>query len=330
MDRTAFDQLAHRLSGTARRRALLAGLATVGLAGGVAAAPDAATAKKKKKKTTICRNGQTLSVVKKKKQKHLKPGDTAGACPAASTTARPGTTATSTSTTSTTPGPVCPSANLQQAINNAPSGSTLRLCAGTFRVTQTLEIEKDLTLIGAGEDQTILDGEDQVPVLVVGGSRTVTLEDLTITRGNAGADTSGGGIINNGNLTLRRMAVTLCAAVNGGGIINYLGSTLTMEAGSRLEGNTAADEGGGVANNQGTIIMNQGSRVVDNTAHRHGGGILTFGSLTLNAGSFVEHNTAVTGEGGGIRHASGPLTLKPDSVVRNNNPDQCQSTSGAC
>ncbi|MBL8127095.1 MAG: hypothetical protein U0Z70_24005 [Thermomicrobiales bacterium] len=87
MDGAAFDQLIRRLKFAAGRRPLLAGLAAAGLAGGVAARPDLTTARKrkKKKKVTICRNGQTISVVKKKKRKHLKPGDTAGKCPATTT-----------------------------------------------------------------------------------------------------------------------------------------------------------------------------------------------------------------------------------------------------
>ena len=36
---------------------------------------------RKKKKVTLCRNRQTIQVTKKKKQKHLQPGDTEGPCP---------------------------------------------------------------------------------------------------------------------------------------------------------------------------------------------------------------------------------------------------------
>ncbi|MFT4036857.1 MAG: hypothetical protein QM692_01655 [Thermomicrobiales bacterium] len=100
MDGAAFDEMVQRLTRPAGRRALLAGLAVAGVAGGLAR--DAATAKKKKKpkKVTICRNGQTLSVTKKKKNKHLQPGDTTGACKA---TTRP-------PSTSTTQPPRCPAA----------------------------------------------------------------------------------------------------------------------------------------------------------------------------------------------------------------------------
>ena len=71
MDGTAWDQLVERLTLSRGRRSLLAGLAGAGLMGGATPGPETAIAKKKNK-VTICRNGQTLSVTKKKKQKHEK------------------------------------------------------------------------------------------------------------------------------------------------------------------------------------------------------------------------------------------------------------------
>lgn len=92
MDGAAFDRVIQRLHLAAGRRSVLTSLAGAGLAVSAASAVDTVTAKKKKKKVTICRNGQTLSVTKKKKGKHLQPGDTAGPCP--STTRPPATTTT--------------------------------------------------------------------------------------------------------------------------------------------------------------------------------------------------------------------------------------------
>lgn len=326
MEGGAFDRLVHRLRATARRRTLLAGLAA-GLAGSAVIAADSG-AKKKKKKTTICRNGQTLSVVKKKQQKHLKPGDTAGACPAAGTTARPGTTVTS-----TTSGPTCPDLkpgdDLQAAIDAAEPESTLRLCPGTFRITSPLKIENDVILKGAGKAQTILDGEDATRVLEVGLARTVTVQDLTITRGTVQENNSGGGIANSGNLTLRRMAVTFCTASLGGGIANFGDGVLTMGVDSTVDRNTAITGGGGIFN-IGRVFMNEGSFVTDNTAANGGGIVQITGDLTLNAGSFVTDNTATTGTGGGIHQAAGTVTLKSDSHVERNEPDNCEPAIDGC
>lgn len=89
MEEKRFDALVARLTrGLSRRNAMAALAAAVG-AGQL---PDHAEARRKKKKVTICRNGQTLSVTKKKKRKHLRAGDAAGPCPAPGTTSRPTTT----------------------------------------------------------------------------------------------------------------------------------------------------------------------------------------------------------------------------------------------
>lgn len=331
MDGTTWERLVERLQRSAARRSLLAGVAGAGLLGGAALPPDNAWAKKrKKKKVTICRNGQTLSVTKKKKQKHLLPGDTPGACPVPGTTARPTST---TSTSTTTSGPVCPDVkpadDLQAAIDAAMSGSTLTLCPGTFRITTTLVIEKDLTLTGAGDGQTILDGENQVRVLLIGGSRTVSVEHLTVTRGFAAGEERGGGIVNSGDLTLRRMTVSFCEAFKGGGVGLFTGTTLTMNENSIIEHNTARSDGGGILND-GTVTMNEGSFVQNNAAPSGGGGgVMSLGgTLTMNAGSFVLENAATVG--GGLSGGPAQVTLKNGSTVAGNTPDDCQPDIGSC
>lgn len=185
----------------------------------------------------------------------------------------------------------------------AASGSTLRLCPGTFRVTSTLAIEKDLILVGEGADETILNGEDQDRVLVVGGARTVTVEHLTITQGFAAGEERCGSIANSGDLALHRMTVSSCEAHMGGGVALLVGSALTM-LGSRIERNTARDDGGGILNG-GTVTMNEGSFVTDNTALGEEGG-------------------------GGISGFGANVTLNDGSVVAGNDPDDCDTESGDC
>jgi len=222
---------------------------------------------------------------------------------------------------------VKPADNLQAAIDAAASGVTVRLCPGTFRVTSTLMIEKDLTLAGAGVEETILDGEGQVRVLAVGGARTVTVRDLTITRGFAAGEERGGGIVNSGDLTLHRMTVSFCEAHKGGGVALFLGNSLTMLA-SKIERSTARDDGGGIIND-GTVTMNEGSFVTGNTAGSDGGGIMTVvGKLTMNGISFVTENTAL--DGGGIGGFGDGVTLNNGSTVAGNDPNDCDTESGDC
>ena len=81
MDSSSFDRLVRVIgAGASRRGVLHSAFATVvGL--GALSLPGAEVAEAKKKKVTICHSGQTLKVSKKSKKKHLKHGDTLGACP---------------------------------------------------------------------------------------------------------------------------------------------------------------------------------------------------------------------------------------------------------
>jgi hypothetical protein len=107
---------------------------------------------------------------------------------------------------------------------------------------------------------------------------------------------------------------------DGGGICDS--STLTL-SGSSVYGNTAGF-GAGLYDNDGTESVIR-STVTRNTASDQGGGIydVNGGTMTLTR-SAVEDNTADggPGSGGGIYNASGTVTLDR-SWARTNNPDNC-------
>ena len=158
--------------------------------------------------------------------------------------------------------------DLQAAIDGASPGATLTLCAGTWTLTRTVEITKNLTLIGAGTGQTIVDGGRQsarggVRVLAIAHGATVTVRDLTITNGVADDPRhlgNGGGIAvgTNCTLTLQHSSVTNNAATHdGGGLYVDSNGTLTL-AGSSVTGNTAL-YGGGIYAFFGTVNLEASS-----------------------------------------------------------------------
>jgi hypothetical protein len=211
---------------------------------------------------------------------------------------------------------------LQEAIDAAAAGNILTLCAGTWLLTETVEIFKRLTLVGAGAGQTILDGQNLVRVLDTqeDTGTGVRLRDLTITRGNFA---NGGGIVNAGTLTLTGVAVTgSTAAEYGGGIENS--GTLTLQNGTRVTGNTATGfGGGGIDNSGGSVTLQDGSRVSGNTAATEGGGIYNdHGTVTLEAGSIVGGDTLadvnMANWGGGIYNEAGTVTLQNGCRVSGN------------
>jgi hypothetical protein len=188
-----------------------------------------------------------------------------------------------------------PTQGLQEAIDAKKAGATLKLCAGTWTVNNTITINKKLTLRGAGAGQTSLDGNgaNDIRVLRIASGAQVTLQALKISGGNAtggGDESNGGGIFNDGTATLMSVTVTANTAAGSGGGIGNSG-TLTLKQGSSVTVNTAV-AGGGIANDStGTVNLEAGSDVTLNTATgSSGSGIFNAGTVTLDSGALVCDN----------------------------------------
>jgi len=209
----------------------------------------------------------------------------------------------------------CPQDNLQAAIDAAAPGATIEVsgtCTGTFTIT------KDLTI--KGQPATTLDGGGTGIVVTVDQGATAVLDTLTIQHGNTppGAR-GGGGIVNDGAVTLEDSTVSgNTATLGGGGIFNDSG-TVTLKD-STVSANTA--DGGGGIYNTGAVTLKD-STVSGNTANDEGGGINNnSGTVTLED-STVSGNTAHFGVGGGISNNLGATATLTDSTVSGNTPDNC-------
>ena len=130
MDSISFDRLVRVMSDDASRRGVLhsAFAAVAGFGMTSMLSLEQAEAKKRKKKVTLCHSGQTITVGKKKKKKHLKHGDTIGACQTGTTTTPP--------PGGKTPGTLCDTSGECAAPNvcDIPvndSGGDKRCCAPT-------------------------------------------------------------------------------------------------------------------------------------------------------------------------------------------------------
>jgi uncharacterized protein YjbI with pentapeptide repeats len=215
----------------------------------------------------------------------------------------------------------CPFTTLGPAVDATDDGGTIRICPGTYRTLDVI-IFKDVTIVGAGDGAggTILDGERQARVLDIDDA-TVTIRDLTVTRGGVTGFDLGGGIFvgSVSTLTLERVQVTDNAnGLLGGGIIVdttstlhlrqsavtnnrvdiegqgggiYNQGTVTLNA-SRIAGNVVPDgPGGGIFNTEGAMVaLTNGSQVTENMAER-GGGVFNQGQLTVSGGSTITGNT---------------------------------------
>jgi hypothetical protein len=179
------------------------------------------------------------------------------------------------------------------------------------------------------------------------GGGTVTLQDDSRVAGNTA--TEGGGIYNSNNGSVSMEAGSIVggdtaadanSAMFGGGIYNSeFGGVLILQNGSRISGNIATQNGGGIANS-GTLTMEAGSTVGGDTAAEAnsanvlGGGIYNAGTVTLENGSRVVGNTSGD-TGGGIYNDGGTVNVADQALVCNNTPadDQCAGdppSTGQC
>lgn len=174
-------------------------------------------------------------------------------------------------------------------LNDAGAGgSTVTLGSGQFQLTLgQLVANKSVTINGAGPAASVVLGSTGARVIQIGsGASPVTITALAIENGRAtGGDSEGGGIANDGSLTLRSVTVQGNSGTIGGGIVDV--GSLTLQSGVLIAKNHAF----GI----------DGSRILG-----EGGGIAEFGTLTASgavlsgneAGGFV--NGADNGFGGNL------------------------------
>ena len=198
---------------------------------------------------------------------------------------------------------VNPGANIQNAVTVVGSGGTINIAAGTY--TGRYTVGKTVTITGAGEASTVLDGSAGGSVFTISASGfTVTMNSFSITNGKA---LQGGGIMMSaGTLTLNN--VTLYAnRVSGtgndeGGALWFGGTTLLINQ-STFRDNVGTDfagidKGGALMINSGNARINQS--VFYNNTGMYGGAIYNSATLLTIDNSTLANNIA-SDAGGAIR-----------------------------
>jgi len=199
---------------------------------------------------------------------------------------------------------------LQAQINAAATGAVVNLSPGVY--TETLVLDRNITLNGQWWDKPVLSGGYVGTALRVLPGANVTLRGVAIRYGSTSG--AGGGILNEGTLTLDHCLVADNAAATGGGIANL--SKLTVYQ-SVISNNYATTFGGGFYGASNSMALVTNSTFVANLADT-GGGIFNLGTNTL-AGSLIANNLAsgATGLGGGLRSTAGLVQLINTTVSGN-------------
>jgi hypothetical protein len=216
--------------------------------------------------------------------------------------------------------------SLRQAIADAAGGDTIVLdISGTITLSGgALAVMKDLTITGPGASVLTIDARGASRVFEIGSlwlPVSVTISGMTLVNGAAAF---GGGILNDGTLTLAGARLSGHTASNDGGAIFNRGTLHLLDA--RVTANRAM-VGGGV-NNHGVASIVR-STIAFNTADGSFGGIgggiasQTDGfagvpaveALTIRD-SVIASNTASL-RGGAIANASGLLTIITSTITGN-------------
>ncbi len=183
--------------------------------------------------------------------------------------------------------------------------STLELCETAFPEVI------DATTPGVGT--VTVDGMNSFGVIVVGSSTTADLEGLSVSDGSA---TYGGGIDNEGTLTLTDVTLSSNTATEGGAIYN--GGRLTITGGT-VSGNTATFIGGGICNAFGDVRIGGDCSIASNSGS-YGGGVCQVGGAVTITGSTLKNNMAAY-DGGGILVYGGSLTIGASTLSGNTAED---------
>lgn len=237
---------------------------------------------------------------------------------------------------------------ITQAITAAAAGDEIWVKGGTYTLTTSLIINKDISLHGgfAGTEATradrvksdrggngvteiweytnatVLDGNNTVRVVDFSGSSTATIEGFTIQNGTVTGN--GGGILATSGATVLNCEITgnrsnVSANNDGGGGISISGAN-TLIRGNFIYNNYAAKEAGGlhVLGGGGTI---QNNLIINNETP---GGRFSAG-VYLNPGSNTafEHNIVANNKGGssnsaGLRVENAGFVTITNSVIWSN------------
>jgi hypothetical protein len=244
--------------------------------------------------------------------------------------------------------------DLRYCITQATSGQDII----QFGVTGTISLSKALPdlmssvmIEGPGADMVTVQRSTggNYRVFTVDKNAVVEISSLTIANGLS--STQGGGLSNDGTLTLDNIAFSGNSAVQGGGgIYNSPSGSLTVSD-TTLSNNKTAEGSGGAMLNDGMLTISKSTisanhaaegaglynsspgtltiancTISSNTGANDGGGIYNSGTLAIT-GSTISGNTAID-NGGGILSA-GTLTVSGTTVSSNSISDSLGSAVDA-
>lgn len=242
--------------------------------------------------------------------------------------------------------------SLREAITVAASGDTIRFAVSLLDQTITLTagelvIDKNLEISGPGATRLAISGNNASRVFHITANRTVSISGLTIRGGRVvvpRTDIGGGGIYNDGILTLTGVLVTGNVVIDdgggglGGGIMNDIDAQLSI-INSTISQNRVEDSGRGGCFGAGisssgplslfnvTISSNQAVEQGNwcfGVGIDHADAVLNLNFVTIANNTAT--STAALGErvvGGGLSMVDGTLNMS-NTILAGNSPNNCE------
>ncbi len=165
----------------------------------------------------------------------------------------------------------------------------------TISVSSTKVVANNDTVRIDGDNRITISGNNSVRVFQVESGGTLSLNNITISGGNAGSESGG-------------------AIHNSGGVVQLLQARII---------NNNANEGGAIANVNDGVVEVVSSTIADNTAQSGGGAIQINSGTTTVRKSTLSGNTVADGGGGAFSYyiwnadLGGPLTIEQSTIANN-------------
>lgn len=208
---------------------------------------------------------------------------------------------------------------LRTLMNAAAPGDTIIIPPGTIvltgapnddaNVSGDLDVTKNLTIVGAGAELTIIDGDGLDRIFHVPSGVTASISGLTMRNGYIDPhdpslfEPSGGGLLTRGNVALSDVIVERNTAQGGGGIANFGGMVSISGATVRDNLSTGITANGGGISNFGTMTIDSttisGNTVGPPTGSTQGAGVINVDTMTIT-NSTISGNTTEGGLGAGV------------------------------
>lgn len=172
-------------------------------------------------------------------------------------------------------------------------------------------ITSSITIEGNGS-KIVSRGARKFRLMAVSNSGNLTLQDLTLSRGSS---VYGGGVFNNGTLTVANSTISgNKASSHGGGVSNQ--GMLNIDN-STISKNSAS-LGGGVYNSPSGTLTIDNTTISGNKTSSSGGGVFNHGAADIT-GSTISNNSAPSGGGAHNSHTSSLAII--DSIISDNKAD---------